>query len=199
MPMLYGEGRKAFHRLQLEIVRASNDQSIFAWGCSAGSDGQSGSVLANDPRCFRGCDNMEIMDHDKFIQSLQGDIPEEVLGLIKEDQFRIFPITNRVHAYYADSGSLFKAWLSCHHSLKLDKPVSITLALWKSDYYRYFVSLPSPPGKTLQFCQLYLRYQDTLHPDTTFEINDIAIIQAVFEGPAVLHDESHVGTAKDDD
>ncbi|KIM65930.1 hypothetical protein SCLCIDRAFT_61902, partial [Scleroderma citrinum Foug A] len=31
MPMLYGEGKKAFHRLQLEIIRASNDQSIFAW------------------------------------------------------------------------------------------------------------------------------------------------------------------------
>ncbi|KIM53488.1 hypothetical protein SCLCIDRAFT_138960, partial [Scleroderma citrinum Foug A] len=31
MPMLYGEGRKAFHRLQLEIIRASNDQTIFAW------------------------------------------------------------------------------------------------------------------------------------------------------------------------
>ncbi|KIM56528.1 hypothetical protein SCLCIDRAFT_132563, partial [Scleroderma citrinum Foug A] len=32
MPMLYGEGKKAFHRLQLEIIRTSNDQSIFAWG-----------------------------------------------------------------------------------------------------------------------------------------------------------------------
>ena len=33
MPMLYGEGRKAFHRLQLEIIRTSNHgQSIFAWG-----------------------------------------------------------------------------------------------------------------------------------------------------------------------
>ncbi|KIM70348.1 hypothetical protein SCLCIDRAFT_58393, partial [Scleroderma citrinum Foug A] len=31
MPMLYGEGKKAFHRLQLEIIRASDDQSIFAW------------------------------------------------------------------------------------------------------------------------------------------------------------------------
>jgi len=30
MPMLYGEGKKAFYRLQLEIIRASNDQSIFA-------------------------------------------------------------------------------------------------------------------------------------------------------------------------
>ena len=67
MPMLYGEGRKAFHRLQLEIIHVSNDQSIFAWGCGTGLDGWSGSVLANDPRCFQGCDNMEIMDQDKFI------------------------------------------------------------------------------------------------------------------------------------
>ncbi|KAI6019327.1 heterokaryon incompatibility protein-domain-containing protein, partial [Pisolithus microcarpus] len=31
MPMLYGEGKKAFQRLQLEIIRMSSDQSIFAW------------------------------------------------------------------------------------------------------------------------------------------------------------------------
>ncbi|KAI6019468.1 heterokaryon incompatibility protein-domain-containing protein, partial [Pisolithus microcarpus] len=31
MPMLYGEGKKAFQRLQLEIIRVSGDQSILAW------------------------------------------------------------------------------------------------------------------------------------------------------------------------
>jgi hypothetical protein len=31
MPLLYGEGRKAFTRLQEEILRTSNDQSLFAW------------------------------------------------------------------------------------------------------------------------------------------------------------------------
>ncbi|KAI6107077.1 heterokaryon incompatibility protein-domain-containing protein, partial [Pisolithus croceorrhizus] len=31
MPMLYGEGLKAFQRLQLEIIRVSSDHSIFAW------------------------------------------------------------------------------------------------------------------------------------------------------------------------
>ncbi|KIK13039.1 hypothetical protein PISMIDRAFT_119680, partial [Pisolithus microcarpus 441] len=31
MPMLYGEGKKAFRRLQLEIIREYSDQSIFAW------------------------------------------------------------------------------------------------------------------------------------------------------------------------
>ena len=31
MPLLYGEGSKAFTRLQHEIIRFSNDESIFAW------------------------------------------------------------------------------------------------------------------------------------------------------------------------
>ncbi|KAI6110359.1 heterokaryon incompatibility protein-domain-containing protein, partial [Pisolithus thermaeus] len=31
MPMLYGEGSKAFQRLQREIIRTSSDYSIFAW------------------------------------------------------------------------------------------------------------------------------------------------------------------------
>lgn len=32
MPLLYGEGEKAFQRLQEEILRNSQDQSLFAWG-----------------------------------------------------------------------------------------------------------------------------------------------------------------------
>ena len=31
MPLIYGEGRKAFQRLQEEIVKSSDDASIFAW------------------------------------------------------------------------------------------------------------------------------------------------------------------------
>lgn len=31
MPMLYGEGKKAFMRLQEEIIKTSDDQSIFVW------------------------------------------------------------------------------------------------------------------------------------------------------------------------
>ncbi|KAF2730040.1 HET-domain-containing protein, partial [Polyplosphaeria fusca] len=32
MPLLYGEGKKAFTRLQEEIMKTSDDQSLFAWG-----------------------------------------------------------------------------------------------------------------------------------------------------------------------
>ena len=31
MPLLYGEGSKAFRRLQLEILKSSNNESIFVW------------------------------------------------------------------------------------------------------------------------------------------------------------------------
>jgi hypothetical protein len=31
MPLIYGEGRKAFYRLQVEIMKFTNDDSLFAW------------------------------------------------------------------------------------------------------------------------------------------------------------------------
>jgi hypothetical protein len=34
MPLLYGEGEKAFRRIQEEIMKISDDQSLFAWGLS---------------------------------------------------------------------------------------------------------------------------------------------------------------------
>jgi hypothetical protein len=32
MPLLYGEGRKSFFRLQEELLKCSSDQSLLAWG-----------------------------------------------------------------------------------------------------------------------------------------------------------------------
>ena len=52
MPMLYGEGDRAFHRLQLEIIRQSNDHSIFAWE-PVQQERQMTSVLAPAPNFFK--------------------------------------------------------------------------------------------------------------------------------------------------
>lgn len=35
MPLIYGERHKAFRRLQLEIIKESNDETIFAWSCQS--------------------------------------------------------------------------------------------------------------------------------------------------------------------
>lgn len=54
MPMLYGEGEKAFIRLQEEIIRSSSDESIFAWRANgiALPVIQNGELLAPSPTCF---------------------------------------------------------------------------------------------------------------------------------------------------
>ncbi|TKA73441.1 hypothetical protein B0A55_06084 [Friedmanniomyces simplex] len=48
MPLLYGEGHRAFRRLQEEIIRTSDDQSIFAWylGSSRGDEADRVSVAS---------------------------------------------------------------------------------------------------------------------------------------------------------
>ena len=51
MPLIYGEGRKAFRRLQQEIIRTNDDQSIFAWYSSRHGIG-SMDVLASSPESF---------------------------------------------------------------------------------------------------------------------------------------------------
>ena len=49
MPLLYGEGNRAFTRLQHEIVKISDDESIFAW--TDDSLGESG-MFAQSPQAF---------------------------------------------------------------------------------------------------------------------------------------------------
>ena len=75
MPMLYGEGKKAFHRLQLEIIRTSNDQSIFAWSWDR-KKVRTGSTLADNPSVFCYCSEMELIDPDEFIESLSKQMPK---------------------------------------------------------------------------------------------------------------------------
>ncbi|KAI1329061.1 HET-domain-containing protein [Xylariaceae sp. FL0255] len=51
MPLIYGEGQKAFRRLQEEVLKISDDQSIFAWHNYA-VKGSAVDVLAPSPAQF---------------------------------------------------------------------------------------------------------------------------------------------------
>ena len=68
MPMLYGEGKKAFHHLQLEIIRTSNDQSIFAWGYNEEMVWTC-TILADDTSFFEDCNEMalQVTTFDKHL------------------------------------------------------------------------------------------------------------------------------------
>lgn len=54
MPMLYGEGLRAFTRLQEEIIKRSDDQSIFGWTRSVSQP----QLLASSPSDFRDCSDI---------------------------------------------------------------------------------------------------------------------------------------------
>lgn len=60
MAMLYGEGDRAFIRLQEEIIWKSDDESIFAWGFGSIGETRSTSTrfLASSPADFKGCDGV---------------------------------------------------------------------------------------------------------------------------------------------
>ncbi|KAI5985037.1 hypothetical protein EDD15DRAFT_2303980 [Pisolithus albus] len=68
--MLYGEGKKAFRRLQLETIREYSDQSIFAWNPQIL---RAGSVLEEDPSDFRGCGGIKKVEPNRLGDRHQSD------------------------------------------------------------------------------------------------------------------------------
>ncbi|RGP78287.1 hypothetical protein FLONG3_3602 [Fusarium longipes] len=77
MPLIYGEGHKAFYRLQVEIMKLSNDDSLFAWSTEpldekgySTSEGTSArgfrflGLLAPSVSCFK--DSHDVMTPKDF-------------------------------------------------------------------------------------------------------------------------------------
>ena len=65
MPLLYGEGEKAFVRLQEEILRQSGDLSIFAWGYNVPMVYETCGIFAHSPVDFIGCSILH-RKHDRL-------------------------------------------------------------------------------------------------------------------------------------
>lgn len=68
MPMLYGEGNKAFQRLQEEIIKSSDDNSIFAWRYPDTGTAESAmcGLLAEGPRYFSGSHTIQTAPLTEF-------------------------------------------------------------------------------------------------------------------------------------
>jgi Heterokaryon incompatibility protein (HET) len=58
MPLIYGEGQKAFIRLQEEILRKSEDHTLFAWTDKDGDHSSFRSLFASSPAEFQSCYSM---------------------------------------------------------------------------------------------------------------------------------------------
>ncbi|KAI6020584.1 heterokaryon incompatibility protein-domain-containing protein [Pisolithus marmoratus] len=99
MPMLYGEGKNAFRRLLLEIIKETSDHSIFAWGIDPFSLGprmpRTGSVLAEDPSNFQFCDNIRKVEPDEFVHELVKYVDKSKLN--KPRRFDLLGRNRRAH------------------------------------------------------------------------------------------------------
>ena len=67
MPLLYGEGEKAFLRLQEEIIKQTDDHSIFAWHMP--SDLVYSGLLSGSPAAFAGCGSVKRILPPRVVRS----------------------------------------------------------------------------------------------------------------------------------
>lgn len=74
MPMLYGEGERAFIRLQEEIMKISDDHTLFAWASTDGGD----NFLATSPAAFSKSSEITMVDSSS---NLTGTITVNNMGL----------------------------------------------------------------------------------------------------------------------
>lgn len=74
MPLLYGEGGKAFLRLQQEIVRQTDDESVFAWRYAAPPVGYRSGILAPGVEFFAHSGSVRLLEayRDPYVITNKG-------------------------------------------------------------------------------------------------------------------------------
>lgn len=107
MPLLYGEGERAFIRLQEEIMKVSNDHSLFAWK----SPDTRGGLLATSPDAFVNSNN--IVQYKPF-SNASGPLTVSSIGIHLE-----------LHFIGIGPGGLGKAILHCTERGREDRPLAI--------------------------------------------------------------------------
>ncbi|KAH8660372.1 heterokaryon incompatibility protein-domain-containing protein [Xylariales sp. PMI_506] len=114
MPMLYGEGQKAFFRLQEELLRRSTELSLFAWQAVDGDNQAYRGILAHSPAEFVNCGDVEL-NSDQF--QFSGEFSVTNRGL---------KITTRLRRM-EKSGAPRIMSLDCYHTSNPDQVLGIYL------------------------------------------------------------------------
>ena len=133
MPLLYGEGHKAFTRLQHEIARVSDDESLFAWHTKSILAGP----FAPDTLAFRHCgDILALSTPSTARESVREASMITNRGLRLEVRCRKLPFTSlHGHSTIDQMYSLLRLSaktytllvLNCAHRGREDRPITIIL------------------------------------------------------------------------
>jgi hypothetical protein len=110
MPLLYGEGERAFLRLQAEIFRETDDHSLLAWTVQEGKVEcwWPGSVFANSPLNFLNSANIVRLHEEIGAPSLVTKKGLQISLRLEEGS----PLTSRIYRKYCP-GQTFHAVLNC--------------------------------------------------------------------------------------
>ncbi|KAI6151667.1 heterokaryon incompatibility protein-domain-containing protein [Pisolithus tinctorius] len=185
MPMLYGEGEKAFLRFQHEIMRKSNDQTIFAWNPTSETPEASG-VLADKPSHFRDCHDIIRIKPEEFHSMLRAmsfdgvsfydlnpwrefwpswkftlaDVEESHISTVADVGIRVrLPFIP-----YPGYPLVSKVVLACK---KRDSstPITIDVVCWRSIFYRFTGAVGwHPLSDSYQYSKVTLAYEHTGAP-----------------------------------
>ena len=138
MPLLYGEGAtKAFERLQHEIIRSGDDESIFAWLMPLHHNGPSyGGMLAPSPKYFSRSGNVVCIGlpglyGPRVTLSSSGISLDLGFKRISEHYDREREFVGAGHVYSRTSHAIFTAPLACANRVSKSSPLKLHLEeLW---------------------------------------------------------------------
>lgn len=124
MPLLYGEGKRAFIRLQLEIIRKTNDESIFAWTSHPVSSG----MLTSRPSYF--ANSGDIVTHYKHLERKRAPYQMTNQGLEFQVPYQE-PVGDREFEGFASSkDKRLPLALNCWRT-GVKGPLAVTIVLFK--------------------------------------------------------------------
>jgi hypothetical protein len=144
MPLLYGEGARAFSRLQEEVMKSGTDPTIFAWPSSDVAVNTWEGPLAPSPAAFRFAGNHRVFTSGNFVEygpwsvTNRGirieDLPilEESLAkaLLDSEGFHRWP--NKTYAV-----ALIGCYREKQDGQRIDKQFGIALYKHGDIYYRF--------------------------------------------------------------
>lgn len=154
MPLLYGEERKAFTRLQEEIIRATDDHSIFAWTIPKSVVDKAWTqlsrwnavwtphpILAPSPHYFVACGNVFVTGREYGEPSILTKHGLRIELCLKREDF----LPHSVNSFYDNSKTLLAPLNCCLRSGSELVPLSLPLleidssnvrGMMQTHYYR---------------------------------------------------------------
>jgi len=127
MPMLYGEGDRAFIRLQEEIMRHSDDQSLFAWATpSEAPDSKSSNVKAARSTVAENVKHGLLADSPKAFADSHSVIPWS--NIKEQSPFVMTNLGLSIDLRLTKlEGNQYAAALECHQTFQHDKFLAVYL------------------------------------------------------------------------